>query len=657
METTAKPHPGRLPGQTHEAANHRRLRIAIAPCLLYNRLGSDGSSTGKTIVKMTRSRGVRALPLAPALLALLLLGSCSESTVAPRRGEISSEHRPAWTWLNPLPQGNTLLAVWGSSADDVYAVGERGAIVHFDGSKWTAMESGTIERLWDVMGSSSSRIWAVGGNGEVLFKSGRSWTEKEIGTTKTLYSVWVNRDGTVYACGAGGIVLKNDGWSWSILRQGGSVLDHMNIWADEDGEVFTASYYTIPDDQAFFGALLYVSHYDGISWTTTNYMESRGVSLRGIWGSGPRDVYFVGSRIALHYDGEKLASFRPNAGALLDIWGITANDIFAVGASGAAVRYDGSAWNSIHSGTGASLYGVWGSSGSDVYAVGDGGIIRHFDGAEWTESGGQAVTRRDVNDLWGLSGSDVYAVGVTGLIAHFDGSAWSLVNGGTSENLKGVWASSSTDVFAVGENGTILRGDASSFGAVASPTGLNLWDVHGSSPTDVYAVAGEGNAGQVLHFDGTSWSVVFESPVPLYSVWEVLPTEVYAIGSGTVCSFDGSQWVKEYWSVQRGLWARGPDDVYAIGNLGIYHFDGTAWRFLDPPQPTVVTTYPLTGLWGYGEDIYAVGPYYNILHYDGSEWETMESPSNRLGAIWGSGADTIVFAGKYGDIIRYGKPE
>ncbi len=607
------------------------------------------------IVKMTRSCGVRALPLTPALLVLLLLGSCSESTVAPRKS--SSEVRPAWTWLNPLPQGNTLLAVWGSSADDVYAVGERGAIVHFDGSEWTAMESGTTARLWDVMGSSSIRIWAVGAGGEVLLKTGGSWTEKKIGTTKTLYSLWVNKDGTVYACGAGGIVLENDGWSWSVLRQGGSTLDHMNIWAGENGEVFTAAYYTIPDDQAFFGAVLNVSHYDGASWTTTTYLESRGVSLRGIWGSSPRDVYFVGSGKALHYDGEGFTGFRSNGGALLDIWGITASDIFAVGASGAAVRYDGSAWNSMNSGTGASLYGVWGSSGSDVYAVGDAGIIRHFDGAEWTESGGQAVTRRDVNDLWGLSGSDVYAVGATGLIAHYDGSAWSLVGGGTSQNLKGVWASVSTDVFAVGENGTILQGDASSFGVVASPTGLDLWDVHGASATDVYAVAGEANAGQVLHYDGMSWSVVLESSVPLYSVCAVSPTEVYAIGSGTVCSFDGSQWVKEYWSVQRGLWARGPDDVYAIGNLGIYHFDGTAWRFLDPPQPSVVSNRPLTGLWGCGEDIYAVGPNYNVLHYDGGDWETIESPSNRLGAIWGSGADTIVFAGKYGDIIRYGKPE
>lgn len=602
--------------------------------------------------------GVRSSSAAPALLVILLLGSCSESPVAPQREIIPSEHRSAWTWLNPLPQGNTLFAVWGSSPDDVYAVGDRGAIVHFDGSSWTAMESGTTKRLWDVMGSSSSRIWAVGANGAVLFKkSGRSWIQKEIGTPRTLYSLWVKEDGTVYACGTGGIVLKKDEWSWSVMRQGGSGADQRSIWAGEDGEVFTVSYYLNPDDQAFFAAVLYVSRYDGASWATTSFLEGAPTTLHGIWGSDSRDVYGVGRGVTIHFDGESYVRFQAGACELLGIWGITATDIFAVGSSGSVVRYNGSVWNSMNSGTEVALYGVWGSSGSDVYAVGEAGIIRHFDGAAWTESGGQAVTRRDVNDLWGLSGSNVYAVGAGGLIAHYDGSEWSLVNGGTSENLKGVWASSSTDVFAVGANGTILHGDATSFAPIASPTGLDLWEVHGTSPSDIYAVAGEGSAGRVLHYDGSSWSVVVESTTPLYSVWAVSANEVYAIGSGVVYSYDGSQWIKKYYPVQSGLWGRGPHDVYAIGNLGVYHFDGAGWWVLDQPQPALNSKLPLTGLWGCGEDIYAVGPYYDVLHYDGSNWETVASPSSRLGTIWGSSADSIFFAGKSGDLIRYAKPE
>jgi len=36
-----------------------------------------------------------------------------------------------------------LLGVWADSASDVFAVGDHGTIIHYDGSKWTSMESGT----------------------------------------------------------------------------------------------------------------------------------------------------------------------------------------------------------------------------------------------------------------------------------------------------------------------------------------------------------------------------------------------------------------------------------------------------------------------------------------------------------------------------------
>ena len=57
-----------------------------------------------------------------------------------------------WTWMNPLPQGNSLAGVWGSSGSDVFAVGYA-TILHYDGSTWSAMEHGAIEYLDDVWGS------------------------------------------------------------------------------------------------------------------------------------------------------------------------------------------------------------------------------------------------------------------------------------------------------------------------------------------------------------------------------------------------------------------------------------------------------------------------------------------------------------------------
>ena len=73
-----------------------------------------------------------------------------------------------WEWQNPLSQGNGLIAVWGSSSSDVFAVGWSGTILHYDGSAWSAMSSGATTWLNGVWGSSGSDVFAVGRNGAIL---------------------------------------------------------------------------------------------------------------------------------------------------------------------------------------------------------------------------------------------------------------------------------------------------------------------------------------------------------------------------------------------------------------------------------------------------------------------------------------------------------
>jgi hypothetical protein len=53
-----------------------------------------------------------------------------------------------WTsFSSPMSSGTTdyLLAVWGSASDDVFAVGEGGLILHYDGASWSAMASGVTD--------------------------------------------------------------------------------------------------------------------------------------------------------------------------------------------------------------------------------------------------------------------------------------------------------------------------------------------------------------------------------------------------------------------------------------------------------------------------------------------------------------------------------
>jgi len=114
-------------------------------------------------------------------------------------------------------------SVWGSSGTDVFAVGQddstnNSIIVHYDGSSWSTMDGGTISdtRLYGVWGSSGTDVFAVGlnsnninnyNNSIIVHYDGSSWSEMERGTYRPLYSVWGSSGTDVFAVGDGGTIL------------------------------------------------------------------------------------------------------------------------------------------------------------------------------------------------------------------------------------------------------------------------------------------------------------------------------------------------------------------------------------------------------------------------------------------------------------------
>src|SRR2546423_3409495 len=97
-------------------------------------------------------------------------------------------------------------------------------------------------------------------------------------------------------------------------------------------------------------------------------------------------------------------------------------------------------WSSVSSGTANSLYGVWGSSASDVWAVGAIGTILHYNGVTWSSV--SSGTSQGINGVWGSSAANVWAVGVSGTILHYSGTSWLTVSSGTTQYLYCVWGSS-----------------------------------------------------------------------------------------------------------------------------------------------------------------------------------------------------------------------
>lgn len=76
----------------------------------------------------------------------------------------------AGEWVSPYPQGNTLNDVWGVSGTDVFAVGDVGTIIHYDGKAWQLMQSPTTADLAAVWGPPHDpfEVFAVGIDGVVI---------------------------------------------------------------------------------------------------------------------------------------------------------------------------------------------------------------------------------------------------------------------------------------------------------------------------------------------------------------------------------------------------------------------------------------------------------------------------------------------------------
>ena len=579
-----------------------------------------------------------------------------------------------WQWQNPWPQGNTLNAVWGVGKNDVYAVGEWGTVLHYNGSTWTSMASGTTATLNGVWGSGKDDIF-VAGSGVVVHYDGTTWSA--IGSPP-LNAVWGSSGSDVFFVGQYGIILHYDG-GWAAMASGtGVTLD--DVWGASGSDVFAV------------GGGGTILHYDGNSWSPMASGTSK--DLTGVWGSSGTDVYAVevGGGIydfgrLLHYDGANWTPWSRSqavssdvsmaTGHTFDVWGWGESDLFTTGdfcsfpvacwGTVAHHHYDGSGWQTESGSGGEALHGVWGSSASDVYAVGTNGTILHYDGAAWVAVGGAAVMGVTIADIWGSSDSDVYAVGLIpdgwcdggecpGYMLHYDGSGWSVLsNGDDYGDLLGVWGSGADDVFAVGEAGVIRHYDGADWTAMDSHTDKSLTDVWGTSSNDVFAV---GDKGTILHYDGSSWHTVTTGIArPLNGVWGSSGTDVFAVGEeGTILHYDGTNLTAmdsgytEPWESLRAVWGSSGQDVFAVGEGRlILHYDGAGWTSMIPDMGTY-----LQDVWGSGaKDVFVVGEYGMILHYDGTGWASMGSfmYSSLLG-IWGDGQGAVFAAGEDSAILH-----
>ncbi|HEY1387610.1 MAG TPA: hypothetical protein VGF38_03620 [Ktedonobacterales bacterium] len=285
----------------------------------------------------------------------------------------------------------------------------------------------------------------------------------------------------------------------------------------------------------------------------------------------------------------------------------------------------------------------------------------------------------DLRSVSAVSPTQAWAVGLAmdatqspptlqSLVEEWDGTTWRLVASAGFDSLNGVAALAPNDVWAVGGQ-------------------FNYGAVGGSPPPE---------RPLILHWDGTSWSVVPSArpadanAVELESVAAISTHDVWAVGRQDAGSAHLLQPLVEHWdgsashvitsplpqgatngslsSVTRipgtkQLWAVGQWSSYSVPTLPqplIEQWTGAAWQIVTSPT---LPSGALGGTWKgvvalSASNAWAVGSYWVknpvdlhplIGHWDGATWATVASPDTfgELNSVAAAGANDVRAAGTH----------
>jgi hypothetical protein len=281
------------------------------------------------------------------------------------------------------------------------------------------------------------------------------------------------------------------------------------------------------------------------AWTSMSTPDNQG--NRGIWGSSASNVYTANYLGIWRYNGSSWAHV-PEARnrTFYDVYGASASNIFAVGADGLIMRYNGSAWSAQRfNGTTVvneplnapsiptrriALRGLWGLPAFNfAVAVGDSGTVLYHDGAQWNDF--SIDMDASLTDVWGTDFNNFYATTSDGRLIRWNGSFLAYVPGVQAPGaLHTVWGTSTSNVYVAGDGGMLYRYNGSSWTRVRLPTRGTLYAVWGTSASNMFV---GGSDGALYRYNGTAWIPEKTNEEQIYGFWGTSSgTDLFASAAG-----------------------------------------------------------------------------------------------------------------------------
>ena len=318
--------------------------------------------------------------------------------------QVDSDLTFPYEWV-PQECGNIALNdIFVLDGEHMWAVGDSGTIVFYDGTEWRAQNSGTGENLRGVFALDLKNVWAVGDKGTVLFCNAAAveptWEQQESGTSHGLNGVsgvMSMADAPyLWAVGNEGTIIFYDGSEWrdeksgtSRLLRGVSALSTEQAWAVGNGG-------TILHRKSEEGGAIWVPEESG-----TTSASLYGVSVMNgdnVWAAG---VTIGNKEMILFYDGEKWStSYSGDSGTIYDVKALGEDRVWASGNHGLILFFDGETWANQQNDASHMYYhllGISGIGGNQIWAVGEDGTA-DYEGVILHK-----VEDKDYNPKWKIS--------------------------------------------------------------------------------------------------------------------------------------------------------------------------------------------------------------------------------------------------------------
>ncbi len=208
----------------------------------------------------------------------------------------------SWTekafFMTGIPFGGQVKKMWGSSENDIYCVGNAGAIYHYNGQTWQQIESGTQDTFFDIWGiddsnSNENPIYLA------AFDNLYSIDENNIVNNETwafidqpIRSVWFKNKYQVFGCGEK-VFKKTFTKEWQVMPD----TPHNDIYMISLRGQNVNDIFVIGN----FGLTL---HYNGTSWRryfnqnnnmywSVSYKNNVMVAVGEIWYSSPHEAIIL----------------------------------------------------------------------------------------------------------------------------------------------------------------------------------------------------------------------------------------------------------------------------------------------------------------------------------------------------------------------------